>query len=153
MNRRLLIVLVSAVAVLAIGLVCIAAYVFLILPGQQAAGDKATAAAAVAAAQSATEFYSPKKFVTNLADKDRVRYVDVSVSLGTKDAAAKTELEKMEPQIRDAIISQIRKMTAQELSGAEGKERMAGAIQAGLEEIPGVSSFVLKVYVTDMVIQ
>jgi flagellar FliL protein len=150
MNRKLMIALVALVAVLVVGVGLLAAYIFVIQPGQ---GGGAQVPARTSQRTTAAGFYPMTKFVTNLADTSRTRYIEVSLSLGTTKAGAETELEKLDPQMRDAVLSQLRSMTAQELSGAEGKDRLAEAIEEGLREIPEVDQLLVKVYVTDMVIQ
>lgn len=149
MSRGLMIALVSAVLVLALGVAGIAAYVFVVMPGQ---GHAAEPAAAEAPAESkAGASVKLAKFVTNLADKDRVRYIDLTVALGVKSAEDATAIEGMEPEVRDVILSQIRNMSSQDLAGSDGKHRLAEAIQKGLADL--LKEKLVKVYVTDMVIQ
>jgi flagellar FliL protein len=151
MSRGLMIALVSAVLVLALGVAGIAVYVFVVMPGQSAGGEKPAAAAETHEETKAGASVRLNKFVTNLADKDRIRYIDLSVALGVRAEADVAAIEEMEPEIRDAILSQIRNMTSQDLAGSEGKNRMAEAIQKGLASL--LKEKLVKVYVTDMVIQ
>lgn len=151
MSRGLMIALVSAVLVLALGVAGIAVYVFVVLPGQNAGGEKPAAMAETHSETRAGASVRLNKFVTNLADKDRIRYIDLSVALGVRAESDVAAIEEMEPEIRDAILSQIRNMTSQDLAGSEGKNRMAEAIQKGLASL--LKERLVKVYVTDMVIQ
>jgi len=149
MSRKLLIALVALVAVLTLGVGCLAAYIFFIQPAQ---GGEYTPRRMTARVEAA-DFYSMNEFVTNLADTNRTRYIKFSISLGMARAGAEADLEKYEPLMRDAIVSQARSMTAEELSGAQGKDRLAEVIEEGLRTIPAVDMLLVKVYVTDMVIQ
>jgi flagellar basal body-associated protein FliL len=149
MSRGLMIALVSAVLVLALGVAGIAAYVFVVMPHSQ--GEKAAVAETPKVEAKAGGTVPLKKFVTNLADKDRIRYIDVSIALGVKATADAEEVAKMEPEIRDVVLKQIRSLTSQDLSGSEGKDKMAEMIQKGLAEL--LNGKLVKVYVTDMVIQ
>lgn len=149
MSRKLLIALVALVGVLAIGVCFLAAYIFVIQPAK--GGEQIPGRVPVRA--EAAGFYTLDKFVTNLADTNRTRYIEVSVALGTTTANSGAELERLDPQMRDVILSQIRSMTSEDLSGAEGKDRLAAVIEEGLRKIPAVNARLVKVYVTDMVIQ
>lgn len=151
MSRGLMIALVSALLVMALGVAGIAVYVFVVMPGQS---TEATADRPESYSEAKAEgFYQLKKFVTNLSDKEKIRYIDVSVALGMAGAESEAVVVKMEPQVRHVILSQIRAMSSADLLGAEGKDRLAEAIQKGLAEITGLRGHVVKVYVTDMVIQ
>lgn len=151
MSRGLMITLVSALLVLALGVAGIAVYVFIVMPGQN---TEAKAKPPETDSEAKAEgFYQLKKFVTNLSDKEKIRYIDVSVALGMAGVESEAVVEKTEPQIRHVILSQIRSMSSADLLGAEGKDRLAEAIQKGLAEIASLKGHVVKVYVTDMVIQ
>lgn len=147
MNRKLMIALVALVAVLVVGVGFLAAYIFVIQPGQP--GGPALASRHTVAAG----YYPMTKFVTNLADTSRTRYIEVSITLATALKNPEEQMESLEPQMRDAILSKIRSMTAQELSGAEGKDRLAEVVEQGLRAIREVDELLVRVYVTDMVIQ
>lgn len=148
MNRGLLVALVAAVIVLAVGVAGLAVYVWRFPPGSTATGG-ATAAPGQAAVEKA--YYEMDKFVTNLADTDRLRYIQFSVALGLVSESAKETAQEADPQVRDVVLSKVRVLTAKDLSGADGKERLAQAIKEGLDAIlPG---HVTRVYITDMVIQ
>lgn len=153
MNRGLLIALVAAVLVLALGVAGIAGYVFFLMP-------KGTAAAAPPEPEVKAESHKPAgeatvhtmtKFVTNLADVDRLRYIDVTIGLGLKSADSEHFVEEAEIQIRDIILRQIRSLTAADLAGAQGADRLAQAVEEGLAEM--LKEHLTKVYVTDMVVQ
>ncbi len=154
MSRGLLIALISAVLVLALGVAGIAAYLFL-GPKDAPAATGDSHAEAPAETKKATKVGASlelKKFVTNLADSN-TRYIDVTVALGVADEAAKEELNEMTPQVRDVIVKTIRSMSSADLTGPQGMDKLSEAITTGLEAVEGVNELVLKVYVTDMVIQ
>lgn len=113
----------------------------------------AAAAEAPAPAASAEEpdlvAVSLAKFVTDLADKDRPRYVDVTVVLALKSDKVKPKVEKAVPEIRDAILGHLRTLTASQLAGAEGKDRLAQSLQQVLNKHQGIR----KVLITDLLVQ
>lgn len=152
MSRGLLVTLVTAVLVLALGVAGLATYVFVFMP-KNAAPAAAKEAPAKTEQTSAVDpaFYTMKSFMTNLADKDRVRYIDVTISLGLKTADSKKFAESADPQIRHLILTQIRSMSAAELSGPEGKQKLAEAVKTCLNDL--MKDHLSKVYITDMVIQ
>jgi len=153
MNRGLITALVAAVVILAAGVAGLAAYVIFLMPqagGVAAAGD---GSAVVMAGEPVLEaaYYELDEFVTNLADKDRLRYIKFSVALGLRSSASEAIAKEAAPQVRDVVLSQVRELTSKDLGGADGKERLAQAIKEGLDGLlPG---HVTRVYVTDMVIQ
>lgn len=149
MNRGLLIALVSAVLILAVGVAGIAAYVFLWMPQ----GGPPAAASAPPASEVATDaaFLKMDKFVTNLGDTDRLRYIDFSIALGLKSTDSEAKVKEAVIPVRDKILTQVRELKAADLAGANGKAKLAEVINKGLTELlPG---HVTQVYVTDMVIQ
>ncbi|MFZ5826789.1 MAG: flagellar basal body-associated FliL family protein [Bacillota bacterium] len=152
MNRGLIIALVAAVLVLAVGVAGIAGYVFLLMPKSAAAkAEVPEKKEETKKAPVEVKVYKMTKFVTNLADTDRLRYIDVTIGLGLKSAESETFVKDTEPQIRDIVLRQIRSLTATELAGAQGADRLAQAIEQGLAEM--LKDHMTKVYVTDMVVQ
>lgn len=154
MNRGLIAALVAAVVILAVGVAGLAAYVIFILPqsgGLVAAGGGGGTAVVAGEPVLEAAYYELDEFVTNLADKDRLRYIKFKVALGLRSASSEEVARNASPQVRDVVLSQVRELTAADLSGADGKERLAQAIKEGLDGLlPG---HVTRVYVTDMVIQ
>lgn len=150
MNRGLLIALVAAIAVLAVGVAGIAGYVFVIMP-KNAEAPKVEAAQATAAPALEKKIYKMSHFVTNLADTDRLRYIDVTIGMGMKTDGSDAVVKEAEPQIREVVLSEIRKLTSADLLGSQGQERLAAAIQEAL--MPLLRDHMTKVYVSDMVIQ
>jgi len=150
MNRGLMVALVSAVIVLAVGVAGIAVYIFVLMP--QGGGPAQTAAAAPVG-QPVTEaaYYEMDKFVTNLGDTDRLRYIDFTIALGLRNAESEAIVTEAEPQVRDMVLKQVRALKANDLSGADGKDRLAAGVKAGLDEL--LAGHVTNVYVTDMVVQ
>lgn len=147
MSKGLTITLVASVLVLALGVAGLAAWVFLKQP--------AIAAPAPSPAGHAIEpevtFFKLKNFVTDLADKDRLRYVDVTISLALIDSKALETAKKNEPQIRDAILSQLRINLAVDLAGAAGKDKLAEELAKAV--VPILKKQLTKVYITDLVVQ
>jgi flagellar basal body-associated protein FliL len=152
-SRGLTIALVASILVLALSVGGLAAYVFFRQPAVTMAATEGVMSEKKGGSDEADAgaFLKLKNFVTDLADKDRLRYVDVSISLGLKDEKAVEEAKKIEPAIRDHILGQLRKMTSAELAGAQGKEKLAETLQKGLSEL--MRGQLKAVYVTDLVVQ
>lgn len=150
MNRGLLIGLVAAVLLLAVGVAGLGAYVFLGSGARSGEADAAGTSGDQATMESVV-FFETKNFVTDLADKERLRYVDVTISLAVKDEAALEETQNLEPQIRDIVLGQLRQRTATELAGTAGKEQLAEALQTALQAL--LKDRLVRVYITDLVIQ
>ncbi|MEW8976789.1 MAG: flagellar basal body-associated FliL family protein [Symbiobacterium sp.] len=152
MNRGLITALVAAVVILAVGVAGLAAYVFLFMP-QTGGAVGAEETATVSTGRPATEaaYYELNEFVTNLADTDRIRYIQFSVALGLRSTESEAIVEENEPLVRDAVLTQVRGLTSKDLIGSDGKDRLAQTVQEALgHALPG---HVTKVYVTDMFIQ
>jgi len=150
MNRGLVIGLVAAVIVLAAGQIGLGAWVFL-GPGRTAPTMQNQPAVDVSTDPADLVFFETDHFVTDLADKDRLRYVDVTVTLAMRNQKALEKAEQLEPQIRDTILGQLRLRTAPELAGSAGKSDLAEALQNALSGLLGDG--LVKVYITDLVIQ
>lgn len=152
MNRGLTIALVAAVAVLAIGVVGIAGYVFVVMPKSGAVAEEPAEKKEESKKPAVeTSFFKMNKFVTNLADTNQLRYIDVTIALGLKGPESEKFVKSAEPQIRHVILSQIRTLKAADLAGPEGKDKLAQVIHEGLVEL--LADHITNVYVTDMVIQ
>ncbi|MFO7274492.1 MAG: flagellar basal body-associated FliL family protein [Bacillota bacterium] len=152
MNRGLITALVAAVVILAAGVAGLAAYVIFLMPQGGVTSARADGTAVIAGEPVLeAAYYELDEFVTNLADKDRLRYIKFSVALGLRSSSSEEIVENANFQVRDVILTQVRELTAADLGGADGKERLAQAIKEGLDKLlPG---HVTRVYVTDMVIQ
>lgn len=148
MSRRLQTVLVVAIVFLAVGFCGIAAYLFL---GSGALQPKAAAKAPPKEVAVDACFLQLDHFVTNLADADRARYVDVTVALAMKDEKAVEAAAKLEPKIRDVILSQLRIRVASDFTGAAGKDDLAKALEKSLSGL--LNGNLQKAYVTDLIIQ
>ena len=152
MSRGLTIALIGAILVLAVGVAGLAAYIFMRpvaaapAPVEQKVEEKTDE-------QAVLSFYALKNFLTDLkVDADgRMRYVDVTVSLGLKDTVAMDEAKKLEPQIRDLILTQLRTKTASELLGNTGKTKLAESLKEPL--ITLLKTNLKSVLITDMVVQ
>jgi flagellar basal body-associated protein FliL len=152
MSRGLLVTLVAAVLILAVGVAGLAAYIFL-GPGIAEAANTAPRQAAPEIVDGAAvqSFLTLQSFVTDLSDKDRLRYVDVTVVLGLKDEAALAAVKKMEPQVRDTVLSQLRAMVAADLAGASGKDRLAKTLETRLAD--QLKGHLKAIYITDLIVQ
>jgi flagellar basal body-associated protein FliL len=145
MSKGMMRTLVGAVLVLAMSVAGLAAYIFL-GPNTAASAESLPKEEAGSAA-----VLKLKNFVTDLADADRARYVDVTVALSLPSQLALEEAKKAEVQLRDFVLSHLRTRTAADLAGAAGKERLAQALQKGISDLLKVQ--VRAVYVTDLIVQ
>jgi flagellar protein FliL len=150
MSKGLTITLVTATLVLTVAVAGIGAYVFLFQPTAAAEGAAHTEEP-VEAAHAEAFYLQPAAFLTNLADKERLRYINVSIALALKDEAALESAKKIEPQLRDVVLDHLRQKVAADFAGAEGKAKLAETLQAGLTQI--LKGSLTKVYVTDLVVQ
>lgn len=90
-------------------------------------------------------------FLTDLADRDRPRFVDVTVALGVKDEKAKAKVQALLPAVRDAVLGHLRSLRAEDLAGATGKDRLASDLVGKLGTVTG--GLVQRVFITDLVVQ
>ncbi len=157
MKRGLFIVGLTILFGLVVSGGAVAGYYFFVMPNAQAPLVQVTMEERRGAGPGSdtpeleTIYFQTKNFVTDLADRDRPRYVDVTVALAMEDEAAVELAKQAEPQIRDLILSQLRVRQAQELAGAAGKDALARSLQQQLDRLlPGK---VRRVFITDLVIQ
>ena len=151
MNRGLIIALVGSILVLALAVAGLGAYVFLGPAAAPAAESSDAKSKGTEETTVVLEYLKLKSFVTDLADKDRPRYVDTSIALAFADKLSADTAKKIEPQIRDLILSQLRTRTAVELAGADGKEKLAKSLQTALA--PVLKESLKAVFITDLVVQ
>jgi flagellar basal body-associated protein FliL len=147
MSRGLKLALFGAIAILFLGVAGLGYYV--VMRPVQAA--PAPAAAAKEEDTSTLGYLKLSHFVTDLADKDRARYVDVTIAVGVKDEATVETVKKQESQIRDIILTQLRACVAADLMGAAGKEKLATALKEPLSKL--LKDNFKTVFITDMVVQ
>ena len=150
MSRGFMIALLAAVLVLGVGVVGLGVYVFL-GPGGAGAARPQSAPPAESAEHGGQEFLKLKNFVTDLADKDRLRYVDVTIAVALNDAAGLEAAKKVELRMRDLVLGHLRSLAAATLAGASGKEKLAEELTRVIS--PLLQGQPVKVYVTDLVIQ
>lgn len=151
MSRGLQIALVASTLVLVVAVGGIAAYLFLYSPGAGANQSHDAETAEATKTEAEVFYYKPKNFLTDLADKERLRYVDLTIALAMKDEAAVEVAKKIEPQIRDTVLHHVRQQVAANFAGAAGKAWLAETLQTGLSEL--LKGQLVKVYVTDLVVQ
>lgn len=110
-----------------------------------------TGNAAKANIQPQTYFYVlDGDLITNL--KDANRYIKVNIELEFADKKVENELKEKNAVIRNAIISILRSQTANQVSGAEGQERMRKLILSKINEILQRGKIV-NVYFDNFIVQ
>jgi|GEM_PF-3068551 len=154
MSKGLTIAILGILVVLALGVGGLGYYVIVL--GGSSGGHVAEAAEPEAKKEADSKYPAElfelklTKFTTDLADKDRQRYTEVTISLtfpAKEDAEAAKKLESM---IRNTVLTVLRDRKAADLSGAEGKQKLIEALVKPLkEQLPKLK----EVFVTDLIVQ
>lgn len=151
-SKKLLIIIVALLVLLVGG----GAAAFFLLKGhgqdgEDDGGDHAEAAATAKPKAKKKEAAPPPTFmpleavVVNLADTNGPRYAQVGITLQVEDDKTAEAVKKFMPAIRNGILMQISRRTADQLLSAEGKEALAKDIlelvrsTTGMEEYRGYS--------------
>ncbi|MDN5293740.1 MAG: flagellar protein FliL [Eubacteriales bacterium] len=93
------------------------------------------------------------EFITNLADKDEVRFIKIKVVLELSETKIDDEkMKEKEGVIRDTILSIVRKKTSDEVHGSEGLSKLRGEIKEALNK-KVFGGKLMNVYFTDFVVQ
>ena len=146
----LLIVGAAVVAALGIG-----GFMFM---SQRAAQAKSVAGAPGTAAVKVAEVYLPLEpvFVVNFQDNDATRYLQVGVTVMSRDPAAIQALKDNDPVIRNALVMLFSSQTFVELSNTAGKQKLQTEALGAVRKIvadkignPGVDAL----YFTSFVMQ
>jgi flagellar FliL protein len=85
-------------------------------------------------------FMPIENMVVNLADPGGGRFAQVGITLKLEDAKTADNVKLYMPSIRNAILMEISKRTADELLGIQGKEKLTRAI---VREVSGQLGFEL----------
>lgn len=99
--------------------------------------------------------YNAGEFTVNIIDERgavATRYMRTGVVLAAGTEEIVKELERREPQVRDAIISGLRSCTYQEVLSANGMSLLKQAVLDSINGILGYQS-ITDVYFTDFVVQ
>lgn len=98
------------------------------------------------------KMYGPQDFTVNLLDTDQRRYLKVTITLGYEDKALTKELEQRKAQVRDTIISELRKQKVEDVFDAIGTDKMR---QVMINELNTILSRgeIKDIYFTDFLIQ
>lgn len=89
------------------------------------------------------------ELTTNLASEE---YIRISFKIQTNSPEAMEEMTKREFQVKDILIQKLSNMTAADLQGETGKQKLTKMLQA---ELNGVleSGKVDRIYITSYIIQ
>lgn len=139
MGKRFLLAL-AAAALLGGG-----AAAFLLLRGGEGGAHEAQAAGGYRVAVG--------EILTNLADTDRPRYVQVSLELEVDSRAAAGHLEEEMPRVRDALIGLLRATRYADLAGEEGMRALGERVARRVDELLEGRGRVLRVLFTAFLIQ
>lgn len=91
-------------------------------------------------------------FITDLADRQRPRYLDVKISLVVAGEEEAAHVQDQQPFIRDVVLDVLRTQTAADLAGPGGKAHLTNAIGHALAETLGLAA-VERILITDMMVQ
>ncbi|MFQ5454903.1 MAG: flagellar basal body-associated protein FliL [Nitrospirota bacterium] len=91
-------------------------------------------------------------FIVNLADKDDVRYLKVTMQVEVKDNKTKEKIAERSAQIRDAIIVLLSSKDYDSIRSVEGKFRLRDEIIERITNILNTNK-VITVYFTEFVVQ
>lgn len=149
MSRGLTVSLIAALIILALAVAGMGAYLFLHRPDGTGLPLKPVQAEQKPPPEPV--YVNLKNFVTDLADKDRMRYVDVTITLGMRDQIGADMAKRLEPQLRHVILSTLRQSLASNLAGAQGKAGLAEVLQVKLSE--SLREHLIEIYITDLVVQ
>jgi flagellar FliL protein len=93
-----------------------------------------------------------KPFVTNLADIDRARYINVTFELVARNVTEAKKLDTNLPIVRDAIVTVLNTKKSMEVTGESGANKLKTDIQSKVNLLLG-TGLVQKVLMTDFVVQ
>jgi flagellar FliL protein len=161
-SRSRLIIIIVAVLLL----LCVSAAATLLLTGMIGADDEAPADAASGSAQTPASEMKVKSplnyipldppFVVNFSGTAEVRFLQVSVEVGTRDATIVERIKEQRPAIRNALVFLLSNQDPQTLISREGKEALRNQalaeIQRVIEEETGDAG-VESVFFTSFVMQ
>lgn len=156
-KKRLIIIIAASLVFL---MVAAGAVLFLMMSGgSEDELDEASATQAVAAPRTPPQFMPLDPVVINLADAGVIRFAQVGITLQLADQATAAQVTAFLPTIRDGILRQVSRRTAQELLDAQGKDQLAADIlelvrqETGLTATPGAESPIQAVLFGSLIIQ
>jgi flagellar FliL protein len=119
---------------------------------QPAKAEAATASPATLNLAQGGKVITLKPFVTNLADADRPRYINVTFELvALSDKEAQT-LQQNLPVLRDSIVAILNTKKSMEVTGEAGANKLKSDIQEKLNGLLG-GRYVQRVLMTDFTVQ
>jgi flagellar FliL protein len=98
------------------------------------------------------ELVSLPTFVVNLADPLGRRYLKLSLDVEVTDQESAKDLTAKEAKVRDSVILLLSSKSYQDLSSMEAKILLKKEVAERLNQVLGGPK-VLRVYITDMVVQ
>jgi flagellar FliL protein len=93
-----------------------------------------------------------KPFVTNLADADRPRYINVTFELVAQSDKEAQTLQQNLPVLRDSIVAILNTKKSMEVTGDAGANKLKSEIQEKLNGLLG-GRYIQRVLVTDSAVQ
>ncbi|MFP4258048.1 MAG: flagellar basal body-associated protein FliL [Desulfovermiculus sp.] len=93
-----------------------------------------------------------EEFVVNITDREKTRYLKISMTLEVENKKTKSEIDDRLPQVRDAIIFQLSGKTYDQLRDLQGKKQLQAELIASLNEILDKGR-IHSIYFTEFVVQ
>ncbi len=122
-----------------------------------AGGEAGAGGAAPAIAKQDPIFKELETLVLNMRDGERLRFMQVQVTVKTFDSAVVDAIDKFDPRIRGEMISLFGEFTVPDVSTPEGKvmlqQKSLEKLNAILAEEAGIKGGVDSLYFTKLVIQ
>jgi len=91
-------------------------------------------------------------FVVNITDREKTRYLKVSITLEAADKKTKNEVDNRLPQVRDSIIFQISGKTYDQLRDLQGKKQLQAELIQSLNQLLDKGR-VKRLFFTEFVVQ
>lgn len=144
----------AAALLLVVGISGGAAYLVMrtIEPGTALAATRGTAAPAAINLAAGGKVIALKPFMTNLADSDRPRYINVTFEMVAKSDKDAQILQQNLPVLRDSIVSILNTKKSLEVTGDAGANKLKSDIQEQLNGLLG-GTYIQRVLMTDFTVQ
>ena len=157
-SKKMLVIVLVVVLLLAVA--GAAAAFFLMKPAAEEDDGGAETQATTKSSKPKTppQYMALEAVVVNLADPGGARYAQVGITLQVDEAATAEKVKAFLPTIRNGILMQISRRSADDLLRPEGKEALASDIlnlvreEAGLPAVKGTSP-VQAVLFTSLIVQ
>lgn len=98
------------------------------------------------------EYHVLEPFIVNIYDGQELRYLKVNIELVVENPSASAKITRNIKPIRDAVVEELIKRTAQDLQGVQGKNNLRRDILSSVQKIIEPDK-ILNIYFTGLIIQ